>query len=291
MNNNYVPNTSSIPNIIFDYWMCRLKPAEFKVLLCICRKTYGFHKNFDLISIKQIEKMTGLSRQGIFTAVEVLVEYDLVIKVKSKTSDGDDAPNRYEINVNCSHLEDVNSIGGGSKVSGLGVVNSVDQGVVNSVDPQKKTYTKENIQNIHTSLTVPEEPRVCSKKSKPKISEEAKSLYPIFIKAIKDFKPSYAVNKNTEPVLKSLDEMLHEDKRAPEDILRVLRWGLNDNLVRDKWDGWSSKILCKNPAAYLREKFDKIDSQSTAKKERKFSPCSDDNEALRLAKEMTARAL
>ena len=56
--NNYIPNTSAIPNVLFDYWMEKLSPAEFKVLLCIARKTYGWHKDNDLISIKQIEKMT-----------------------------------------------------------------------------------------------------------------------------------------------------------------------------------------------------------------------------------------
>ena len=30
MNNDYIPNTSAIPNILLDYWMEHLQPKEFK---------------------------------------------------------------------------------------------------------------------------------------------------------------------------------------------------------------------------------------------------------------------
>ena len=104
--NHYIPNTSSIPNILFDYWMLHLTPAEFKVLMCIARKTYGWRKDFDRISITQIEKMTGLSRKGITKNLDALIEHGLITKIKSKTSDGDDAPNQYEVNVHClKHIQ------------------------------------------------------------------------------------------------------------------------------------------------------------------------------------------
>lgn len=133
--NLYIPNTSAIPNILFDYWMFKLSPAEFKVLMCIARKTYGWHKNNDQISIRQIEKMTGLHRSGIIKNIDSLTTLGLLNKIKSKTSDGDDAPNRYEVNVYC--------VEGGSLQNRLGVGESVDPPVVYSVDPQKKDLTKE----------------------------------------------------------------------------------------------------------------------------------------------------
>lgn len=137
MNNNYIPNTSSIPNILFDFWMEKLSPAEFKVLMCVARKTYGWHKHYDSISIKQIESMTGLHRSGIIKNVEKLVEIGLLNKIKSQTADGDAAANRYEINVYC--------VGGGSLHSRPQVVDSVDYGVVYSVDTQNKDNTKEKL--------------------------------------------------------------------------------------------------------------------------------------------------
>ena len=112
------PNYTQIPNILFDYWMNVLTPAEFKVLMCIARKTFGWHKSKDKISLKQIELSTGLSKKGITQNLQALEAHGLITKVKSKTSDGDDAPNQYEINV--IDGEEENSVGG--------VVNSVHKG-------------------------------------------------------------------------------------------------------------------------------------------------------------------
>lgn len=136
----YEQNYTQIPNVVFDYWMGVLSPAEFKVLCCICRKIFGWHKSEDKISLKQIEKMTFLSRPGIIKAINKLIEAQLVIKISTYTEDGDQAANLYSISVNC--------IGGGSKLSLQGVVNSVNQGVVNSVYPQKKDSLKETTTTI-----------------------------------------------------------------------------------------------------------------------------------------------
>ena len=150
MSNAFIPNTAAIPNVLFDYWMSRLTPAQFKVLMCVARKTYGWRKHWDLISIKQIMEMTGLSKQGCVDAMDVLIGHGLVKKIKSKTPDGDDAPNKFEINLDCKahetnfETENANSVPPGSQLSLLGVVNSVDKGVVNSVDTQKIIYTKDN---------------------------------------------------------------------------------------------------------------------------------------------------
>lgn len=68
------PNYTQSPNVIFDYWMSRLNGTEFKVLCVLCRKIFGFHKELlrDRISISQMEKMTGVTRQALKIAVEKL---------------------------------------------------------------------------------------------------------------------------------------------------------------------------------------------------------------------------
>jgi len=205
MTNPYVPNTASIPNILFDYWMNRLTPAEFKVLMCIARKTYGWGKAHDLISIKQIENMTGLHRSGIIKNIEKLVELGLVNKIKSKTSDGDDAPNRFEINVYC--------VEGGSLHTRLPVVDSVDPGVVDSVDPQNTLYTKPTIQK-----NTPPNPQMgeCvedlknSKKSKiPDKPDKPKKLHGTHVK-LNDEEYSELQKLYTEAVLKDVIEELND---------------------------------------------------------------------------------
>lgn len=58
------PNFTQIPNEILDR-MHEMTPAEFKVLVAICRKTFGWHKERDIISLTQLEEMTGLSRTAV----------------------------------------------------------------------------------------------------------------------------------------------------------------------------------------------------------------------------------
>lgn len=132
------PNYTQVPNILFDYWMDKLSPGEWKVICCIARKTFGWGKEIDTISLKQIEKMTHLHRSSVIRGIETLIDYGLVIKIKSKTTDGDDAPNQYKINV----IDSSESLGG-SRIMRPEVVASCDQRVVASCDPQKNDLTKE----------------------------------------------------------------------------------------------------------------------------------------------------
>ena len=82
MNNNYIPNTSSIPNILFDYWMDKLSPAEFKVLMCVARKACEWNKSSNSISIDQIQEMTRLSRNKVIKSVKNLVDHGLINQIE-----------------------------------------------------------------------------------------------------------------------------------------------------------------------------------------------------------------
>lgn len=59
------PNHTQCPNDLFDVHMLDMKEAELKVTLAIIRKTLGFHKKSDPISLTQLQKLTGLSRQAV----------------------------------------------------------------------------------------------------------------------------------------------------------------------------------------------------------------------------------
>lgn len=86
MNNKLNPNFTQIPNVFFDEIYSNLGYAELKVLLYLMRRTYGFHKKTDKISLTQFEKGiegldngTGLARKNIFQALDSLVQKELVI--------------------------------------------------------------------------------------------------------------------------------------------------------------------------------------------------------------------
>jgi hypothetical protein len=71
------PNTTQIPNEVFDTLMSHLSGGELKVLLYICRRTFGFRKDSDSISLTQIahgittkagrvlDQGTGLSKRHV----------------------------------------------------------------------------------------------------------------------------------------------------------------------------------------------------------------------------------
>ncbi len=288
-NNLYTPNTSPIPNILFDYWMAKLTPAEFKVLMAIARKTYGWHKQKDRISLRQLTELTGLHKSGVIKATEKLLELNLVIKFKFKDEfDGSDAPNQYEINTDFG-LEGVEKNEGGCLHSRQGVVDSVDRGGVYTVDTQKKLYTKETLQNNKPPIP-PEGGSAAGAavvRKKKDFTDEVRETTHSMIHAMLATKPNCKTPKNISTIMESVHSMITEDSRTPEKILQVFEWALQDEF-------WSDKMYNSNPAKYLRGRFDSFEMKMGIKpkeKERKFLPSSNDEEAYRIAKEMKARGI
>lgn len=248
MSNLFIPNTAPIPNVIFDYWMSRLSPAEFKVLMCVARKTYGWHKIKDAISLTQMEKMSGLSRFGIGKCLKTLIEKNLVIKIKNKTPKGDDDTSIYEINVNC--MEE------GRQPSLPPVGNSVAPPVGNSVAPQKTLYTKDNTTNM----------------SEPPFGRIA--LY--FFEKISEINP-----KVTKP---NLDKWAKEIKclskdgegNSEEEIRGVIDYVISTH-SKPSANGfcWANNV---QSAASLRKNFAKLWAEMNGKKE--SQPTSDENRKL-----------
>lgn len=74
------PNYTQAPNQLFDEWLPLLGMAELKVLMVILRKTFGWHKVRDRISLTQLETITGLQRRHVLKGVKGLVEKNLIIK-------------------------------------------------------------------------------------------------------------------------------------------------------------------------------------------------------------------
>lgn len=95
-----IPNSTQIPNVLLDFVIPRISEAEGKCLLYICRRTYGFHKERDRISLTQfVEGLkdkdygSGLSRPAVVEALRNLIGAGLVKTIP--TSKG----NYYEINL------------------------------------------------------------------------------------------------------------------------------------------------------------------------------------------------
>ena len=81
-----VPNHTQIPNAIIDEHMSILSHAQFKVLIAICRKTIGWHKQSDYISVSQIVDISGVSNKTVIKSIRELESMGFIITKKSQRS-------------------------------------------------------------------------------------------------------------------------------------------------------------------------------------------------------------
>jgi phage replication O-like protein O len=179
----FSPNYTQIPNVVFDYWMHVLTHAEFKVLCAICRKTFGWRKAEDYISTKQIVDMTGVSKRSVHECIASLHKKGLIEIIRSKTKDGDDAPNFYRVLVEDAEIAVGSAASAPPHEEEKGVVQPVHQ-VVQPVykGSAASAHTKETIQKKdreierkpygkHVKLSDEEYNLLCSKEPKEKVDQ------------------------------------------------------------------------------------------------------------------------
>ena len=105
------PTYTQTPNEVFDVLLDKLNGSELKVLLYIIRRTFGFKKESDNISLNQIvngikkkdgsiqDYGTGLSMQSVKNAVKGLTEKNVVKKIRRKDESGQDKSPNYSLNI------------------------------------------------------------------------------------------------------------------------------------------------------------------------------------------------
>lgn len=70
---------TKIPNKLYDAILSqRLSPTQERALLYIIRKTYGFHKTDDRVSIRRMAEETGYTRQAMSNAVHDLEQMGII---------------------------------------------------------------------------------------------------------------------------------------------------------------------------------------------------------------------
>ena len=135
------PNFTQVPNFIF-YLMGQLSSSELVVLLFICRKTYGWHKVRDNISLSQMIEGTGLSKPTVVYSLKSLLVKGILAKETNKKSG-----NLYVV------LEP--EIGSDGKEFYHGMVkNSTNQMVKNSTIQKKHLNKKEIYKNIEENSNI-----------------------------------------------------------------------------------------------------------------------------------------
>src|ERR687894_192365 len=105
------PKYTQIPDLLFDEQLPDLSGAELKVLLYIMRRTFGFKKDHDNISLNQIcrgittragrvlDRGTGLSKSTAQLAIKGLLEKNIVLTTKRVSKEKGNEATTYELNV------------------------------------------------------------------------------------------------------------------------------------------------------------------------------------------------
>ena len=105
------PNYTQIPDQVFDELLPILSGNEIKILMYICRRTFGFKKGTDNISLAQmvsgitakdgtkLDGGTGLSKASVARALKDLEDKSIIVRVRRSDPLKGDLPTTYQLNV------------------------------------------------------------------------------------------------------------------------------------------------------------------------------------------------
>jgi hypothetical protein len=188
MSRSLIPNSTQIPDVILDHWMAALSGAEFKVLMYIARRTYGFGKDGDNVSLAQItggivrkdgvvlDRGTGLTKTGVCKALDALEQRGLVKRRQRDSKKSGHLPTFYSLNLEAGLPPPlVNSVNkGGLSTELTSPCQLTTQALVNSVDIQeteKQETEKQETAAAPTPLAEPPKRRKAAKNSAAAVSE------------------------------------------------------------------------------------------------------------------------
>ena len=217
------------PNSIIDELLPELSHSELKCYLCVLRKTKGWNKEEDAISVSQFMKVTGLSNKAVISACESLVEREIL-----ERKSGDRNTGIYSIKTYKTTTSEKSS----------------------PVTSEKSSHTinniKNNIQNNNTSSSGKNfQPRTKAKKNV--FSDNDLKAAEWIFHLIRKLNPSFKEPK-FESWANDIRLMRERDNRTHKDICELFHWANQDRF-------WSVNIL--SPAT-LRAKWDQLSMKRNA---------------------------
>jgi Bacteriophage replication protein O len=142
------PNYTPVPDELFDEQLPDLSGAELKVLLYIIRRTFGFKKESDNISLNQLlhgittkedvvlDRGTGLSKKTLLDTLRNLIEKNLILSERRRSKEKGDEPTTYRLNIVGETPENTHTP--------RGVKSPPGGGVKSTPHPSDKNYTTQD---------------------------------------------------------------------------------------------------------------------------------------------------
>ncbi len=178
--------------------------SEFRVLLYVMRKTYGWGKKSDMISLSQFARGTGLPRRNVIRAIQSLVVKRPLIK------DG----STYKLNKKWHQwLVVKRPPPSGQNGRSSGQTTTKSSGQLTPYKRNKSERTKENFSSDSVEYRLSE----------------------LLLGLIRERNPSHK-QTNLQSWAKNIDLTIRIDKRPPELIEQVIKWSQSDRF-------WKNNIL------------------------------------------------
>lgn len=143
-NDRFIPNSFQVPNALVDDLMAELGGIELKCYLLVIRKTKGWSKEFDAISLSQFVTFTGAGKTAVINALKNLVDAGLLVRKVGVRNTSVYAINLFR-NSTSSESELVQKVN---------ITSSESEPVTSSESEHTKNNIKNTIQNTNTNLTV-----------------------------------------------------------------------------------------------------------------------------------------
>lgn len=222
-----VPNHTQIPNVIIDQLMSELSHAQFKVLIAICRKTIGWHKQSDYISISQIMDLTNVSNKTAVKTIRELEEMGL-ISTKKQTRKPTHITINYQLTSVLTTQED----------KPTSVLTTLDKAETSVLSTHTKEIFKENIYSkfvelwnntYGTSLRITEPKRKQIKARLKTFSEDE------IVQSISNRSKDKWINGEGRKFRGNWDSFWRNDEK-------IERY-LNSEDGSGAWDGWQEAVL------------------------------------------------
>ena len=238
----FIPNSFQVPNAVIDELMAELTGAELKCYLYVLRKTKGWNKEFDAISVTQFMESCNLSNRTVIDACDRLVELGLLEQKTGSNRIKIFSVKSYEIDLSGSEESSqrekssvVKKVHSGSEKSSLSVVKKVHI---------QNNNTKNNIQNTN-NLSLQTKTSATSPTKKFSFSDMDLAMAKEMFARIQKLNPNHK-QPNFEAWANDIRLLGERDGKSHSEIIELFEWANQDRF-------WQANILSPRK---LREKWD-----------------------------------
>lgn len=203
------PNYTQTPNDLFDHWLPLLGEAELKVLLVIMRKTFGWHKTHDAISVSQLTKHTGMLAETVINAAKSLQSKGVITREVVGTPGKQQTIYSLVVaDFSNNHYPSVDPSG------------PLGSSPLGSTESQKKPFLKETIQKKQ------QQEHAVAASFQSKKEEEKPKVYPVLESVdipIKD-KEEISQKYSIESVDHAIKWALHPQTKLNKGLVQAIKW-------------------------------------------------------------------